>query len=82
MLNPDARLRQAITELTRRFGGQVPDEVIFEAAAAAHEELQRTATVHGHLAVLTARRAARELVFTAVGVQMPVQQTAWLTPAR
>ncbi|MEV6244176.1 three-helix bundle dimerization domain-containing protein [Lentzea sp. NPDC051838] len=82
MLTPDARLRQAITELTRRFGGKVPDVEIFEAAAAAYEALESTATVSTHLAVLTARRAARELALTAVGVQMPVQQKAGLTAAR
>lgn len=82
MPNPDVQLRQAIIELTRRFGGQVTNEEIWEAAEAAHAELSRTATVHAHLAVLTARRAARELAFTAVGVQMPLQQAAGLTPAR
>ncbi|HEX8869875.1 MAG TPA: hypothetical protein VF821_29710 [Lentzea sp.] len=55
---------------------------IWEAAEAAHSALSETATVQAHLAVLTARRAARELALTAVGVQMPVQQTVGLTPAR
>jgi hypothetical protein len=82
MLNSGAQLRQAIVELTGRFGDRLSDEVIFEAAAAAHEALSETSTVHAHLAVLTARRAARELALTAVGVQMPTQQTAGLTPAR
>lgn len=82
MLNSEAQLRQAIAGLTPRFGGRVADGEIFEAAAAAQEALSRTATVHAHLAVLTARRAARELALTAVGVQMPIQQTVGLTPAR
>ncbi|MEU0878546.1 hypothetical protein ABZ345_08120 [Lentzea sp. NPDC005914] len=82
MPNPDVQLRQAITELTRRFGGQVTNEEIWEAAEAAYASLSHTATVHSHLAVLTARRAARELAFTAVGVQMPLQQVVGLTPAR
>ncbi|WP_143467054.1 three-helix bundle dimerization domain-containing protein [Lentzea kentuckyensis] len=82
MLNSDAQLRQAIADLTHRFGDRVANDVIFEAAAAAYEDLSRTSTVHAHLAVLTARRAARELALTAVGVQMPIQQTVGLTPAR
>lgn len=82
MLNSDAQLRQAMADLTHRFGDRVANDVIFEAAAAAYEDLNRTSTVHAHLAVLTARRAARELALTAVGVQMPIQQTAGLTPAR
>ncbi|HEX7309312.1 three-helix bundle dimerization domain-containing protein [Lentzea sp.] len=80
MLNPEAQLRQAVEDLTRRFEGGVTEDEIHEAAAAAHEGLSRTATVTAHLAVLTARRAARDLAFTAVGVRMPVQQTAWLAP--
>ncbi|MFD5829284.1 three-helix bundle dimerization domain-containing protein [Lentzea sp. NPDC060358] len=80
MLNPQAQLRQAVEDLTRRFGDRVPDDEIHEAAAAAHEGLSRTATVTAHLAVLTARRAARDLAFAAVGVRMPVQQEAGLTP--
>lgn len=82
MLNSQAQIRQAIEELTEAFGDRVPDEVIREVAAATHEELCLTATVGTHLAVLTARRAARELAFTAIGVTMPQQQTAGLTPAR
>ena len=82
MLNSDAQLRQAMAELTHRFGDRLADDVIFEAAAAAQEALRDTSTVHAHLAVLIARRAARELALTAVGVQMPTQQTAGLTPAR
>jgi hypothetical protein len=82
MLNSQAQIRQAVAELTLAFGDRVPDEVIHEVAAATHAELLRTATVGAHLAVLTARRAARELAFTAIGVTMPQQQTAGLTPAR
>ena len=82
MLNSQAQIRQAVAELIEAFGDRLPDEVIFEVAAATHAELRRTATVHAHLAVLTARRAARELAFTAVGVQMPLQQERGLTPAR
>ncbi|WP_330274085.1 hypothetical protein OG205_46465 [Lentzea sp. NBC_00516] len=82
MLNSQAQIRQAVAELIEAFGDRVPDEVIFEVAAATHAELSRTATVHAHLAVLTARRAARELAFTAIGVTMPQQQTAAVTPAR
>jgi hypothetical protein len=82
MLNSEARLRQAIAELTDRFGDRVADDVIREAAEAAHDDLSLTSAVHAHLVVLTARRAARELALTAVGVQMPTQQTAGLTPAR
>ncbi|MDX8036119.1 hypothetical protein SK803_38485 [Lentzea sp. BCCO 10_0856] len=82
MLNSEAQLRQAIEELTVRFGDRVSDHEIFEAAAAAYDGLSRASTVHAHLAVLTVRRAARELALTAVGVQMPTQQTAGLTPAR
>jgi hypothetical protein len=82
MLTSEVQLRRAIEDLTRRFGDRVANDVIFEAAAAAYEDLRRTSTVHAHLAVLTARRAGRELALTAVGVQMPIQQTAGLTPAR
>ncbi|MFD9705544.1 three-helix bundle dimerization domain-containing protein [Lentzea sp. NPDC059081] len=80
MLNSEAQVRQAVEDLTRRFGDRVAGDEIREAAEAAHEGLSRTATVTAHLAVLTARRAARDLAFAAIGVRMPVQQTAWLTP--
>ncbi|MET9630064.1 hypothetical protein ABZX92_21615 [Lentzea sp. NPDC006480] len=82
MPNPDVQLRQAIAELTLRFGGRVTNLEIWEAAEAAYASLSAGATVHTHLAVLTARRAARELALTAIGVQMPTQQKAGLTPAR
>jgi hypothetical protein len=82
MLNSQAQLRQAITELVRRFGDRVEVELIVEAAVGAYLDLCRTSTVEAYLGVLTVRRASRELAFTAVGITMPLQQTAGLTPAR
>ncbi|RDI25612.1 three-helix bundle dimerization domain-containing protein [Lentzea flaviverrucosa] len=82
MLNSEAQLRQAVDELVRRFGDRVPGDLIVDAAVEAFVDLRRASTVHSYLGVLTVRRAARELAFTAVGVTMPVQQTVDLTPAR
>jgi hypothetical protein len=82
MLNSEAQLRQAVDELVRRFGDRVAGDLIVDAAVEAFLDLRRASTVHSYLGVLTVRRAARELAFTAVGVTMPVQQTAGLTPAR